>query len=79
MKSLCPPFYTLIHSTYKSEPSKLIVSNSKEVILCQEGTTQGDPDAKHMYAIATHPIIDELDLYLAKQFQLSLTRHHFIR
>ncbi len=60
IKSLCPPFYTFLNNTYKS-PSKMFVSNSEEVIVSQEGTTQGDPDAMPMYAIATRPLIDNLD------------------
>ena len=59
IQSLCPPFYNFLNNTYKS-PSKMYVSNSEEVILSQEGTTQGDPDAMHMYAISTRPIIDQL-------------------
>jgi hypothetical protein len=59
IKSLCPPFYKFLNNTYQS-PSKLFVSGSQEIILSQEGTTQGDPDAMQMYAIATRPLIDQL-------------------
>ncbi len=60
IKALCPPFYTYLNNTYKT-PSKLYVDNSNEIILSEEGTTQGDPDAMPMYAIASRPIIDKLD------------------
>ena len=70
IKSLCPPLYTFLNNTYKS-PSKLFIANSDEMILSQEGTTQGDPDAMPMYAIATRPLIDELnniiDISITKQ------------
>ncbi len=59
IKELCPPLYTFLNNTYKA-PSRLIINNSSEVLLSQEGTTQGDPDAMDMYSIATRPLVDSL-------------------
>jgi hypothetical protein len=59
IKSLCPPFYKFLNNTYQL-PYKLFVLGSQKIILSQEGTTQGDPDAMQMYAIDTRPLIDQL-------------------
>ncbi len=60
IKALCPPLHTFLNNTYKA-PSRLYISHSEEVLLSQEGTTQGDPDAMPMYAISTRPLIDRLE------------------
>ena len=58
IRSLCPPIATILINSYRS-PSDLLVDG--DVILSQEGTTQGDPLAMPMYGLATIPIIRKLD------------------
>ena len=53
----CPELSTVLYNTYRA-PSDLYIDG--EVILSQEGTTQGDPLAMPMYALATIPLIDQL-------------------
>ena len=53
----CPELSTVLHNTYR-EPSDLYIDG--EAILSQEGTTQGDPLAMPMYALATIPLINQL-------------------
>ena len=48
---------TFLINTYR-EPSELFIDG--EVIHSQEGTTQGDPMAMSMYAMATLPLIKRL-------------------
>ena len=50
---LCPPIAQIINNTYQS-PVRVIMPGSGE-ILSTEGTTQGDPLAMAMYAIAVTP------------------------
>ena len=52
----CPKLSTVLYNTYRA-PSDLYID---EVILSQEGTTQGDPLAMPTYALATIPLIDQL-------------------
>ncbi len=59
IKSICPSYHKYLSNTYKT-PSNLYVNNSAEVILSQEGTTQGDPDAMDMYGLSTKDFIDKL-------------------
>ena len=72
VKSLCPSFYTFLNNSYKS-PSNLYVSGSAShtIIESQEGTTQGDPCAMDMYAVAITPLIkhlsDKTDITEVKQ------------
>ena len=54
---LCPSLATVIINTYRSDIPMFI---GDETILSQEGTTQGDPLAMAMYAIATAPLIQQL-------------------
>jgi hypothetical protein len=54
---LCPAIAPVLINTYR-KPSKLFIDG--EYILSQEGTTQGDPLAMAMYAIATMPLIRKL-------------------
>ena len=54
---LCPSIAPAIVSTYRAN-SQLFVDG--EVIYSREGTTQGDPLAMAMYAIATIPLIHKL-------------------
>ena len=57
IRQLCPPLSTILINIYRS-PASLLVSG--EVILSEEGTTQGDPLAMPMYALATVPLINQL-------------------
>ena len=52
--TLCPVFSRVLINTYRSD-AKLFVGG--ETILSQEGTTQGDPLAMAMYALALVPMI----------------------
>ena len=54
---LCPSFSTILKNTYNAV-AQLFVGG--EVIMSQEGITQGDPLAMPMYALATIPLICEL-------------------
>ena len=55
---LCPSFGQLVINTYQSHSSLFIDGDS---ILSKEGTTQGDPLAMSMLAVASIPLIRELD------------------
>ena len=57
ISQLCPALSTKINNTY-SRPARLFVGG--ETLLSEEGTTQGDPLAMSMYAVATLPLIKEL-------------------
>ena len=50
IRRLCPPIATILINSYRS-PTELFVDG--DVILSQEGTTQGDPLAMPMYDLAT--------------------------
>ena len=54
---VCPSIAPAIINTYRTDPQLCI---DGEVIYSQEGTTQGDPFAMAMYAIATLPLIHHL-------------------
>ena len=55
--SLCPSLAKMVINTYRND-SPLFIDG--ESILSREGTTQGDPLAMHIYAIATIPLIRKL-------------------
>ena len=55
---LCPSFGRLLINTYRLNNHLFI---DGECIGSKEGTTQGDPLAMSMYAVASVPLIDELD------------------
>ena len=55
---LCPPLYKFLKNSY-NKPSKLHCEDGT-YILSQEGTTQGDPLAMAMYAVATRRLLDKL-------------------
>ena len=57
IRHLCPSMATVLLNTYRA-PTELFVNGSS--ILSQEGTTQGDPLAMAMYALATIPLIRKL-------------------
>ena len=54
---VCPPLATALINTYRSNIDLYI---NGEIISSQEGTTQGDPFAMAMYAIATIPMIQKI-------------------
>ena len=58
IRCLCPPIATILINLYRN-PTELFVDG--DVILSQEGTTQGDPLAMPMYGLATIPLIRRLD------------------
>ena len=57
IQRLCPALATPLINTYRA-PSELYMDG--DVLLSQEGTTQGDPLAMPMYALATIPLIRKL-------------------
>jgi len=63
IRQVCPPLATILINTYRS-PASLLVSG--EIILSEEGTTQGDPLAMPMYALATIPLMDQLPQVIAQ-------------
>jgi len=54
IRRLCPPLAPILINTYRA-PTELYVD--REVLLSQEGTTQGDPLAMPMHALTTIPLI----------------------
>ena len=54
---LCPPISIMLINTYRVQTELFI---DGEVIFSKEGTTQGDPLAMPMYALATLPLINRL-------------------
>ena len=54
---LCPPLSKALVNTYRSD---IDLFTSGETLSSQEGTTQGDPLAMVMYAIATVPLIERI-------------------
>ena len=56
-RHLCPSLANILINTYR-EPSELFVDG--EVLWSEEGTTQGDPLAMPLYALATIPLINRL-------------------
>ena len=55
---ICPAISTILSNTYQV-PVKLFITGEGE-IASSEGTTQGDPLAMAMYALAIRPLIDTL-------------------
>ena len=54
----CPPLAQILINTYRA-PIRMIIPGNGE-ISSSEGTTQGDPLAMAMYALAISPLIDQL-------------------
>lgn len=57
IRHLCPSMATILVNCYRA-PTDLFIDG--DVILSQEGITQGDPLAMPMYALATVPLIQRL-------------------
>ena len=55
---ICPAISTILSNTYQA-PIKLFIVGKGEID-SNEGTTQGDPLAMAMYALAIRPLIDKL-------------------
>ena len=64
IQQLCPSLSKIIINTYR-EDSELFIDGS--TLYSQEGTTQGDPLAMAMYAIALTPLIHQLEKEGIKQ------------
>ena len=60
IRRLCPPLATILINTYRA-PTELFVDG--DTLFSREGTTQGDPLAMPMYALATIPLINKLKGY----------------
>ena len=58
VRRLCPAIATILINTYRC-PVELFIDG--DVIMSQEGTTQGDPLAMPMYGVAVVPLIRRLD------------------
>ena len=61
---LCPSLSKVLINTYREDVCLFV---GGETLLSQEGTTQGDPLAMAMYAIATTPFIHHLNQEGTKQ------------
>ena len=61
VKHLCPPFHRYLLNTYQ-KPAKLIISgnNTHEIIMSDEGCTQGDVNAMGFYGVGIAPLISTL-------------------
>ena len=57
IQQLCPTIATYLINTYRRNT---MLSAGGDVMLSMEGTTQGDPLAMAMYAVAIRPLIDKV-------------------
>ena len=64
IQHLCPTLSKIITNTYRENAQLFIDGN---ILYSQEGTTQGDPLAMAMYAIAITPLIQRLEDHGVKQ------------
>ena len=67
IRRLCPSLATVLINTYRT-PTQLFVDG--DVLYSCEGTTQGDPLAAPMYALATIPLIKKLHCHLGDVSQV---------
>lgn len=67
IRRLCPSLATALINTYRA-PTELFVDG--KVLYSSEGTTQGDPLAMPMYALATIPLIKKLHHHLVDVSQV---------
>ena len=58
IRRICSLLSTILINTYRA-PAELFVDG--DTLFSQEGTTQGDPLAMPMYALATIPLIKKLE------------------
>ena len=65
---ICPSIAQVLHNTYQA-PVRCVIPGSGE-ISSSEGTTQGDPLAMAMYALAVRPLIDLLQSNVAAVSQV---------
>ena len=58
---MCPPFYQYLFNTYQ-KPAKLVIpgDGTHELILSDEGCTQGDVSSRGLYGLGIKPLIDNL-------------------
>ena len=64
IQKICPPLATILINCYRLE---VPLSIDGEILYSAEGTTQGDPSAMVMYAIAILPLIRHLNTYSVSQ------------
>ena len=64
---LCPSLATALNNSYRS-PTELFVDS--DVLYSSEGTTQGDPFAMPLYALATIPLTKRLHCHLPDVSQI---------
>ena len=62
IRELCPPLHTFLLNHYQ-DPAHLFITDKsmQEMILFEEGSTQGDPSAMGFYALGVRPLIDALE------------------
>ncbi len=65
---ICPPFSQVLINSYRNQV-RMVIPGKGEIASC-EGTTQGDPLAMAMYALAITPLIRDLH----NRYQASLVR-----
>ena len=58
IQHLCPPLAKILVNTYQDDVQLFI---DEDILLSQEGTTQGDSLAMAMYAVAITPFIRSLE------------------
>ena len=67
IRQLCPSLATALINSYRA-PTEVFVDG--DVLYSSEGTTQGDPLATLMYALATIPLVEKLHCHLGDVSQV---------